>query len=161
MIVLTPEGGGGHSHIGSHQGCRGRMGEFSRPKNLQMGINFCPKARRWVIILIHKASRLVTISIIPPGNGWFSRKLSKSYRNSANFGSCFIAHSLGMGLFFVYRWANFSLRMGQFPNSVAPHPRTKKVEVCFNNECLFSRTIKQPLVHQFNPLIHEYSLAGR
>ena len=25
-------GGGGHSHIGSHQGCAARMGDFSKPK---------------------------------------------------------------------------------------------------------------------------------
>ena len=92
-------GGGGHSHIGSHYGCAVRMGEFSRPKILQMGVSFCPKTCRWIIILRHKTSRLVTISIIPPGNGWFSCKLNKTYCNLANFASCFIVHSLEMGMF--------------------------------------------------------------
>ena len=44
---------------------------FRGPKNLRMGINFCPKTCGWVITLIHKTSRLVIISIILPGNGWF------------------------------------------------------------------------------------------
>ena len=47
------------------------MGEFLRPKKLRMGVNFCPKTCGWVII-IHKISRLVSVSIILPGNGWFS-----------------------------------------------------------------------------------------
>ena len=39
-------------------------------------------------------------------------------------------YSLGMaGSVFVYRWASFSLRMGQFPIIVAAHPRTNEVEV--------------------------------
>ena len=78
-----------------------RMGEFSRPKNL----NLCPKTCRWVIILIHKTSGLVIISIIPPGNGWFSCKLNKTYCNLR-----------GMGLFLfidgpasVCGWVNFSV----------------------------------------------------
>ena len=63
---------GGHSHFGSYWECAARMGEFSRPKNLPMGVNFCPKTCGWVIILIRKTSRLVSVSIILPGNGWFS-----------------------------------------------------------------------------------------
>ena len=55
-------------------------------------------------------------------------KLNKTCCNLVKFGSCFIVHSLGMGLF-VYRWASFSLRMGQLSNSVVTHPRTNEVEV--------------------------------
>ena len=40
-----------------------------RGQNLQMGVNFRLKTWGWVIILIHKISGLVTISIILPGNG--------------------------------------------------------------------------------------------
>ena len=67
-----------------------RMNEFSRPK-------ICG----WAITLIYKSFGLVTISIILPGNGWFSCKLNKTYCNLANFGPCFIVHSLGMGLFLL------------------------------------------------------------
>ena len=75
------------------------MGEFSRPKNLQMGLRFCPKTCGWVIILIHKISTLVSTSIILPGNGWFLVKLNKTCCNLVSFSSCFIVHSLGMGQF--------------------------------------------------------------
>ena len=77
------------------------MDEFSRPKICGMGVNFCLKTCGGVIILIYKTSGLVTISIILPGNGWFSCRLNEAYCNLANFGSCFIVHSLGMGLFFL------------------------------------------------------------
>ena len=50
--------------------------------------------------------------IILPGNGWFSSKLNKTYCSLVNF-----------------YLASFSLRMGQFPNPVAKHPRTNEVEV--------------------------------
>ena len=80
-----------------------------------MGVNFLLKACGWVIILIYKSSGLV-ISIILPGNGWFSCKVDKTYCNLANFGSCFIVHSLGIG-------------MGQFFNSVATHLSTNDFEV--------------------------------
>ena len=46
-----------------------------------------------------------------------------------NFGSYFIVHSLGMGLFLFIDRPTFSLRMGQFSNSVAAHPHTIEVEV--------------------------------
>ena len=46
-----------------------------------MGENFFPKTFEWVIILIRKKSELVTVSIILPGNGWFSCKLNKTYCN--------------------------------------------------------------------------------
>ena len=89
------------------------MGEFSRLKNLQIGVNFCPKTCGRVIILIYKTSRLVTISIILPGNGFVT--LNKTC-NLVNFVSCFIVHSLGMGLFlFIDRpalacgWVNFPI----------------------------------------------------
>ena len=69
------------------------------------------------IILIRKTSGLVTISIILPENGWFSCKSNKTYCNLVDFGSCFIVHSLGMGLFLfiggptsgtlVCGWVNF------------------------------------------------------
>ena len=55
----------------------------------------------WIIILIYKTSGVVTITIVLPGNGWFSCKLNKTYCNVANFCSCFIVHSLGMGLFLL------------------------------------------------------------
>ena len=100
----------------SFQGQNLADGRKFLPKNLQMGVNFWPKASRWAIILIRKTSRLVTISIIPPRNGWFSCKLNKTYRNSAKFGSCFVVHSLGMGLFLfidgpasVCGWVNFPI----------------------------------------------------
>ena len=64
-----------------------------------MGVNFLLKTCRWVII--YETSGLVTISIILPGNGSFSCKLNKTYCNLANFGSCFIVHSLGKGLFLL------------------------------------------------------------
>ena len=73
-----------------------------------------PKTCGCVIILIHKTSGLVTFSIILPGNVWFSCKLNKTYCNLGNFGSCFIVHSLAMGLFLlidgpalVCDWVNF------------------------------------------------------
>ena len=79
-----------------------------------MGVNFRLTTCRWVMILIHKTSELVTILIILPGNGWFSCKLNKTFFNLANFGSSFILHSLGMGLFMlidgpalVCEWVNF------------------------------------------------------
>ena len=81
-----------------------------------MGVNFCLKTCRWVIILIHKTSGLVTMSMILPCNGWFSCKLNETYCNSANFGSRFIVHSLGMDLFLlinapasVREWVNFPI----------------------------------------------------
>ena len=52
-------------------------------------------------------------------------KLNKTCCNLVNFCSCFIVHSLGMGL---YRWASFSLLMGQFSSSVAAQPCTNEVE---------------------------------
>ena len=52
-------------------------------------------------------------------------KLTKTYCNLANFESYFIAHSLGI----IDRPTLNSLRMGQFANSAAAHPRTKEVEV--------------------------------
>ena len=64
--------GRGHSHFGSYLRCAARMGEFWRSKNLRMGVKFCPKTCGWVIILIHKTTRLVSTSIILPGNGWCS-----------------------------------------------------------------------------------------
>ena len=67
-----------------------------------MGVNFLPKTCGWVIILIHKTSELVTISIILPGNGWFSSRLNKTYCSLVSFGSCSVVNSLGMGLVFVY-----------------------------------------------------------
>ena len=94
-------GGGGHSHIGSHQGCAARMGEFSRPKNLRMGHNsntwetghyFNNSTWEWVVFM----------------------KLNKTCFNLVNFSSCFIAHSLEMGLLLfidkptlVWGWVNF------------------------------------------------------
>ena len=79
-----------------------------------MGVNFRLKTCEWVIILIQKTSGLVTISIILPGNRWLSCKLNKTYCNLANFGSCFIVDSLGMGLFLlinrpalVCEWVSF------------------------------------------------------
>ena len=48
-------------------GRNGWVFEAIKPAN---GVNFCPKTCEWVIILISKTSRLVTISIILPGNGW-------------------------------------------------------------------------------------------
>ena len=63
------------------------------------GCKFLPKTCEWIIILIHEIHRLVTISIILPGNGWFSCKLNRTYCNLANFGSCSILYGLGMGLF--------------------------------------------------------------
>ena len=58
----------------------------------------------------------VAISIILPGNGWFSCKLNETYCNLAKFGSCFFVHSLGMGLFLlidgpslVCEWVNFPI----------------------------------------------------
>ena len=57
-----------------------------------MGVNF-------FLILIHKTFRVVTVSIILPGNGWLSCKLNKTYCNLVNFDSCFMVHSLGIGLF--------------------------------------------------------------
>ena len=54
------------------------------------------------------------ISIILPGNGWFSSKLNKTYCSLFNFDSCSIVNSLRMGLFsfidrptLVCRWVNF------------------------------------------------------
>ena len=70
-------------------------------KNLRMGANFRLKTCGWVIVLIHETSGLVTISILLPGNGWFSCKLNKLVVIFSNFGSCFIVHSLGMGLFLL------------------------------------------------------------
>ena len=32
--------GGGHSNIGSYQGCATRMGQYFQAKNLRMGVNF-------------------------------------------------------------------------------------------------------------------------
>ena len=62
----------------------------------------------------HKASELVTISVILPGNGWFSTKLNKTYCSLVNFGSCSIVNSLRMGPFLfidgpalVCGWVNF------------------------------------------------------
>ena len=79
-----------------------------------MGVNFCIKTCRRVIISMHKTSELVTILIILPGNGWFSCQLNKTYCNLVNFGSCFVVYSLGMGLFLftdglalVGGWVNF------------------------------------------------------
>ena len=60
--------------------------------------------------------------IISPGDGWFSSKLNKTY--------CSLVKFL---LQIVWEWAcflaSFSLRMGQFSNPVATHPRTNEVEV--------------------------------
>ena len=67
-------------------------------RSLQMGVNFCLKSCEWVIILLHKTSGLVTISIILPGNGLFSCKLNRTYCNLVNLGSCSIVYSLRMGL---------------------------------------------------------------
>ena len=87
-----------------------------------MGVNFCLKTCGWVIILIQKTSGLVTISILLPGNGWYSCKLNRTYCNLFDFGSCFNVHSPGLGLFLfievpalVCGWVNFlpkNLRMG-------------------------------------------------
>ena len=59
------------------------------------------------------------------------RELNKTCCNLVNFGLRFIVHS-----YIVWEWvsfclsiSSFSLRMGQFSNSVAAHPRTNKVEV--------------------------------
>ena len=54
-------------------------------------------------------------------------KLNKTCCDLANFGSCFIVHSLGICVFL--QLFSFSLRMGQFSNSVAAHLRTNEVEV--------------------------------
>ena len=71
--ALYPGGGGTPIAILGHTGgCAARMGEFSRPKDLRMGVNFFPKTCGWVIILIHKTFSLISISIILPGNGQFS-----------------------------------------------------------------------------------------
>ena len=64
-----------------------------------MGVNFCPKTCGWVIVLIHRTSGFVIISIILPENEWFSFPLNKTYSNSVNFGSHLIVHSLEVGLF--------------------------------------------------------------
>ena len=81
-----------------------------------MGVNFRLETCGWVIILIHKTSGLVTISILLPGNGWFSCKLNKTYCNLTNIGPCFVIHSLGMALLllidgppFVSEWVNFPI----------------------------------------------------
>ena len=42
-----------------------------------------------------------------------------------------------MGLFLSIDAASFSLRMGQFPNSVAAHPHTKEAEVTHPPETSF------------------------
>ena len=63
--------------------------------------------------------------IILPGNGWLSSKLNKTYCFLVNF----FCKSSENGSVFVYWWASFSLRMGQFFNPVATHPRTNEVEV--------------------------------
>ena len=83
-----------------------------------MGVNFFLKTCRWVIILMHKASELVTISIILPGN---ECKLNKMYCDLVNFGSC------GLFLFIddpalVWGWVKFSTNM-------ATHPHANQVEV--------------------------------
>ena len=60
----------------------------------------------------------------------------------------------GNGSVFVYRQADFSLRMGQFSNSVAAHPHTNEVEVTpldfyVQEECAAARLaihLKQELV---------------
>ena len=56
-------------------------------------------------------------------------KLNKTYCNLVNFGSCFIIHSLGMGLFLFILGPALVCRMDQFSNSVAAHSRTNEVEV--------------------------------
>ena len=65
------------------------------------GCKFQTKTCEWVIILIHKTSELVTISIVLLGNGWFSSKLNETYCSLVNFGSCSIVNSLGMGMFLL------------------------------------------------------------
>ena len=97
-------------------------------KNLRMGVDFWPKTCWWVIILIHETSELFTISIILPGNECLSYRLNNTYCSLLNFGSCSIVSMSENGSVFVYWWASFSLRMGQF-NRVVIHPRTNEVEV--------------------------------
>ena len=46
-----------------------------------MGVNLRLKTCGWITLLIHKTSGLVTISIILPGNGWFSCILNKTFCN--------------------------------------------------------------------------------
>ena len=43
--------------------------------------------------------------------------------------SIFVVNSRRMGVFLVYWWASISLRMGQFSDPVATHPRINEVEV--------------------------------
>ena len=57
-------------------------------------------------------------------------KLNKTCSNLVNFGSCFIVHSLGMGLLlYIDETASVWVRMGQFSNSEAAHSRTIEAEV--------------------------------
>ena len=60
-----------------------------------------------------QTSGLVTISMILPGNGWFSCKYNRTYCNFANFDSCSIVQSEN-GSVFVYRKASFILQMVNF-----------------------------------------------
>ena len=69
-----------------------------------------------------KISGLVTISIILPGNGWFSCKLNRTYCNLVNFGSCSSVHSMGMGLLLfveepalVCGWVNLPIVLPHTP----------------------------------------------
>ena len=56
-------------------------------------------------------------------------KLNKTGCSLVNFGSCFIVHSLGMGLFLFVNGPSFSLWMDQLSKSVPTHPCTNEVEV--------------------------------
>ena len=68
--------GGGHSHIGSYQGCAARMGEFPGQKPAD-GCKFLTKNLR----MDHN------FDITLPGNGWFSSELNKTCCSVVSF--CF------------------------------------------------------------------------
>ena len=84
------------------------MGELLGLKYLRMGVNFCLKTCRWLIISTEKTYTLVFITIILPGNGWFPCSSKRKLFQTNQFWVMFYCTRSENGCVLVYQWASFS-----------------------------------------------------
>ena len=103
-------GRGGTPILGHTRDVRPELGEFSRSKNLRIGVNFCPKTCGWVIILIRKTLDWSSSVNNSPWEWVVFVKLNKTCCNLVNFGSLFL-------LYIVWEWVCFCLSTGKLQSA--------------------------------------------